>query len=71
MTAYQKTQLQEVLARVNARREKKGREPIGLALLPRLLAGTDVGDLYVVDTYSVKRHWRRRPVRRANRHDAH
>jgi hypothetical protein len=63
MTARHRYLLQEVLARVNARRETKGRSPIGLALLPRLIAGADLGDLYCVDTYSVKRHWRRRPSR--------
>ena len=63
MTARHRYLLQEVLARVNARRQQKGRDPIGLALLPRLVSGTDVGDLYCVDTFTVRRHWRRRPSR--------
>lgn len=61
LTATQKELLQEVLAKLNFRRARKGRGRVVEQQLPPCPHPLD--RVYLVDTYQVRRHWRRRPVR--------
>ena len=62
MTDEQKALLQDVLARLNARRRKRRRPALSEQALPRV--PREFPDYYIVDTFQVRRHWRRRPVRK-------
>ena len=64
MTQVQKNLLQEVLAKFNYRRARRGRSRLGYASLPP--QPDDVSKYYLVDTYRVRRHWRRLPRRAAS-----
>lgn len=61
MTSIQKSLLQEVLAKFNYRRARRGRSRLGYRALPP--TPDDLPSYYLVDTYRVRRHWRRRPRR--------
>lgn len=60
MTQTQKSLLHELLARLNHRRSQRGRDPITAKALPK--RPKSLHEYYLVDTYQVRRHFRRRPV---------
>ena len=60
MTQSQKSLIQEILMRFNDRRRLKRRPTLRAGSLPPV-PGPRVTDFYLVDTYQVRRHWRRRP----------
>jgi hypothetical protein len=51
----------ELLNRMNARRRAKHYKPVAINQLPELRG--DPARYYLVDTFQVRRHWRRRPTR--------
>lgn len=51
--------IRELLVRMNHRRRQRNRKPVSFGMLPPL--GDDPSKHYLVDTYTVRRHWRRRP----------
>jgi hypothetical protein len=64
MTSIQKSLLQEVLAKLNHRRARRGRSRLGYGSLPPL--PPEPTRYYLVDSYRVRRHWRRLPRRVAS-----
>jgi hypothetical protein len=62
ITPAQRVILKELLERLNARRSSRNLQPVGLNALPPV--PRDPMGYYLVDTYRVRRHWRRRPLRK-------
>lgn len=60
MTKTQKMMIQEILAKFNDRRRLRKRPAVRLGALPTI--PRDPFAYYLVDTYRVRRHWRRRPT---------
>jgi hypothetical protein len=55
----QRAILRELLDRLNWRRVRLNKPPVTAAALPP--TPTDFRNYYLVDSYNVRRHWRRRP----------
>jgi hypothetical protein len=62
LTKRQRKIVAELLTRMNQRRAEKNYKPVGLSQLPSLPGNP--ANYYLCDTYQVRRHWRRRPVRK-------